>query len=163
VIRHLINLLLWALPPSRCFAFRRLCLRLAGVSIAPGAAFCGRGWIYGRGRLAIGDDSWLSPGVIIYTHLDVSIVIGARCDIGPGVEFIVGSHAIGDSARRAGPGSARAISVGDGCWLGAGSKILGGVTVGSGSVIAVGAVVLKDVPPNTLYAGVPAVLKRTLD
>ena len=162
MIRHLINLLLWALPPSRCFALRRLCLRLAGVSIAPGAAFCGRGWIYGRGRLAIGDDSWLSPGVIVYTHLDVSIVIGERCDIGPGVEFIVGSHVIGDSTRRAGRGTARAINVGNVCWIGAGSKIMGGVTIGSGSVVAAGAVVLRDVPPNTLYAGVPAVLKRTL-
>jgi maltose O-acetyltransferase len=162
VIRHLINLLLSGLPPSRWFSFRRWCLRLAGISLAPGVKICGRGWIYGRGRLEIGADSWVSPGVTIHTHVDVPITIGARCDIGPGVEFIVGSHTIGGGERRAGPGTARAIHVGDGCWIGAGSKILGGVTVGMGSVIAAGAVVVHDVPPNTLVAGVPAMPKRTL-
>jgi maltose O-acetyltransferase len=162
VIRHLVNLLLCGLPPSRCFAFRRLCLRIAGISLAPGTRVCGRGWIYGRGRLAIGRDSWLSPGVIVHTHLAAAISIGARCDIGPGVEFIVGSHNIGGAGRRAGQGTARAIQVGDGCWIGAGAKIFGGVTVGASSVIGAGAVVLHDVPPNTLVAGVPAAPKRSL-
>ncbi len=51
---------------------------------------CGRGWIYGRGRLSIGNDTWLSPGVIFHTHLDAPIIIGSNCDIGPSVEFITG-------------------------------------------------------------------------
>lgn len=41
-------------------------------------------------------------------------------------------------------------------WLGANSTILPGVTVGKNAVIAAGAVVTKDVPANTVVAGVPA-------
>ena len=41
-------------------------------------------------------------------------------------------------------------------WIGTGVKILPGVTIGKGSVIAAGAVVTKDIPPYTLYGGVPA-------
>lgn len=124
--------------------------------------FCGRGWVYGRGSLHIGERTWLSPGVVIHTHADANIVIDDDCDIGPGVEFITGSHLMGTSERRAGEGTAKSISVGRGCWIGAGSKILGGVCIGAGAVVAAGALVTHDVPPNTLVAGVPARVKREL-
>lgn len=126
------------------------------------ACFCGRGWVYGRGRLQIGHRSWLSPGVIVHTHLEAEVVIGDRCDVGPGVEFITGSHLPGSTSRRAGAGTALPIIVGHGCWIGAGSRILGGVTIGDGVIVAAGAVVTHDVPPNVLVAGVPAVIKRAL-
>jgi maltose O-acetyltransferase len=64
------------------------------------------GRIYGRGQFHIGENSWLSPGVIVYTHENARIVIGNQCDIGPGVQLITGSHEIGASARRAGTGIA---------------------------------------------------------
>ena len=41
-------------------------------------------------------------------------------------------------------------------WIGAGSIILSGVTVGRGAIVAAGAVVTKDVPPYEIHAGVPA-------
>lgn len=41
-------------------------------------------------------------------------------------------------------------------WIGAGATILPGVTIGENSVVAAGAVVTKDVPPNTIVGGVPA-------
>lgn len=123
---------------------------------------CGRGWLYGRGLLCIGSNTWLSPGVIFYTHLDAPIVIGANCDIGPAVEFIPGGHVIGSASRRAGSGTANPISIGNGCWIGAKSIILGGVNIGDGCIVAAGAVVTCDVPPNCLVAGVPARVKRQL-
>lgn len=162
MLRHLLNFLFWILPPSRCFEFKRLCLKLGQVEIGENVSLCGRGWIYGRGQLRIGSDTWLSPGVIFHTHLDASIVIGANCDIGPSVEFITGSHLIGAASRRAGYGTAKPIVVNDGCWIGAGSLILGGVTIGSGVVVAAGSVVIRDVPANVLVAGVPAVVKKEL-
>ncbi len=162
MLRHFLNLLLWPLPPSRLFAFRRLCLRMADIEIAPGVCFCGRGWIYGRGHLHVGRNTWLSPGVVIHTHVDAEVRIGARCDIGPGVEFIAGSHLIGPATRRAGAGTALPIRVGNGCWLGAGCRVLGGVEIGDGAIVAAGAVVTRNVAPNTLVAGVPAVHKREL-
>jgi len=163
MIRHFFNLLLWGLPPSRLFSFRRLCLRLGNVAVGDNVSVCGRGWIYGRGRFSIGSNTWLSPGVIVHTNQDADICIGERCDVGPGVEFIPGGHEIGLLHRRAGKGIARLITVGNGCWIGAKCIILGGVTIGEGSVVAAGAVVTDDVEPNTFVAGVPAEFKRNLD
>jgi len=162
MIRHLLNFLLWLLPPSRLFLLRRFCLKLAKINVGKKISVCGRGWIYGRGALNIGDNSWLSPGVIFYTHLDAPIIIGTNCDVGPAVEFITGGHSIGDSSRRAGEGTAGSIVINDGCWIGAGTRIMGGVNVGAGAVIAAGSVVICDVPENVLVAGVPAVVKKDL-
>jgi maltose O-acetyltransferase len=162
MIRHVVNILLYWLPPSRFFYARRLLLRVAGISVNRDVKFCGRGWIYGRGELVIGGDTWLSPGVITHTHIDVQILIGERCDIGPGVEFIPGSHKIGNGSRRAGSGTAKPITIGNGCWIGANSIILGGVYIGEGCIVAAGAVVTRDIPPNSLVAGVPARVKRQL-
>lgn len=162
MLRHLINFLLYVLPPSRMFALRRALLRLAGIDIGIDACVCGGGWIYGRGQLSIGQGTWLSPGTVFHTHADVVILIGDRCDIGPGVHFIPGGHLIGTARRRAGPGTAKPIRVGNGTWIGAGTQILGGAEIGEGSVIAAGAVVTRDIPANTLAAGVPAKVKREL-
>ena len=50
-----------------------------------------------------------------------------------------------------------------GTWIGARSTILGGVTLGEGSIVAAGAVVSRSVPPNTIVGGVPASVIRELD
>lgn len=162
VTRHFINIVLSLLPPSRLFVVRRWMLSRAGVDLSIDVCFCGGGWIYGRGELVIGATTWLSPRVIFYTHPDAPISLGDCCDVGPGVEFITGSHTIGGSTRRAGEGCARPIVVGNGCWIGARSIILGGVSIGSGSIVAAGSVVTRDVPENVLVAGVPAQIKKSL-
>lgn len=48
------------------------------------------------------------------------------------------------------------IHIKKGAWIGAGSIILSDVTIGEYSVVAAGAVVIKDVPPYTVVGGVPA-------
>lgn len=50
--------------------------------------------------------------------------------------------------------------VGERCFVGARSVILPGVVVGDGSIVAAGAVVVRDVPPNTIVAGNPAMVIR---
>ena len=55
------------------------------------------------------------------------------------------------------------IHIEDDCWLGAGVKVLSGVTIGKGSVIGAGAVVTKDIPPYSVVVGVPGkVIKRRI-
>jgi acetyltransferase-like isoleucine patch superfamily enzyme len=48
------------------------------------------------------------------------------------------------------------VIIGDNVWIGSNATILPGVTIGDNSVVAAGAVVTKDVPVNTVVAGVPA-------
>jgi len=46
--------------------------------------------------------------------------------------------------------------VGDGAWIGAGAKILDGVSVGEGAIIGAAAVVREDVEPRAVAVGIPA-------
>ena len=48
------------------------------------------------------------------------------------------------------------------CWIGAGATILPGVTVGENAIVGAGAVVTKDVEPNTVVGGIPAKLIKKL-
>jgi maltose O-acetyltransferase len=72
------------------------------------------------------------------------------------------SHAVGGPEQRAGERETAAVTIGRGAWLGAGVVVLPGVTVGDGCVVAAGSVVTRDLEPNALYAGVPAVKKSDL-
>lgn len=55
------------------------------------------------------------------------------------------------------------ITIKDGCWICSGATICGGVTIGENSIVAAGAVVTRDVPPNSIVAGVPARVIRQID
>ena len=48
------------------------------------------------------------------------------------------------------------IYIGKNVWIGASAVVLPGVRIGDGASVAAGAVVTKDVPPNTVVGGVPA-------
>ena len=50
----------------------------------------------------------------------------------------------------------RGVSIGANVWIGMNSLILKGVTVGDGAIVAAGSVVVRDVPPKAVVAGVPA-------
>lgn len=55
------------------------------------------------------------------------------------------------------------ITVKSGCWICSGAVICGGVTIGENSIVAAGAIVNRDVPPNSIAAGVPAKVIRQID
>jgi acetyltransferase-like isoleucine patch superfamily enzyme len=71
--------------------------------------------------------------------------------IGPNVNIITSGHPLEPSKRRAYV-EAKPIAIEKNVWIAAGATILGGVIVGENSVVAAGAVVTKDVPPNSLVA-----------
>lgn len=55
------------------------------------------------------------------------------------------------------------ITIEDGCWICSGAIVCGGVTIGKNSIVAAGAVVTRDVPPDSIVAGVPAKVLRQID
>lgn len=55
------------------------------------------------------------------------------------------------------------ITIGKNVWIGAGATILQGVNIDNNAVVAAGAVVAKDVAPNTIVGGVPAKFIKTVN
>jgi maltose O-acetyltransferase len=97
-------------------------------------------------------------------HVDVTgpVTLGNCVTLGHHVIIITSDHQIGTAMLRAGLLIPRPVTIGDGAWVAAGAIILPDVNVGPGAVVAAGAVVTADVPANTLVAGVPARVIRTL-
>lgn len=81
--------------------------------------------------------------------------------IGPNVSIITSGHPL-DSTRRRAVTIGKPIAIERNVWIATGATIIGGVTVGENSVVAAGAVVTRDVPPNVLVGGNPARVIRTL-
>lgn len=142
------------LPPAlRVRALRRTGIGLGAVSLYDHCYF-------GSTDVVIGDGSFVNAEVFFDSAGGISI--GRDCAIGMRTLLLTSGHGVGPSGRRAGPVERRPISIGDGCWIGAGVTILPGVSVGRGCVVAAGAVVTRDCEPDSLYAGVPARLVRAL-
>ena len=64
-------------------------------------------------------------------------------------------------AEQEGMSSQGGILIGDSVWIGAGANVLDGVRIGSGSVVGAGAVVTRNIPDNSIAAGVPAKVLRS--
>jgi maltose O-acetyltransferase len=90
------------------------------------------------------------------------IVIGNDCMFGPNVTVVTSNHPIDPEARKTNVVINKTVRIGNNVWLCANSLILPGVTVGDNAVVAAGAVVTKDVPPNTVVAGNPAKVVKTV-
>jgi virginiamycin A acetyltransferase len=127
----------------------------------------------------------IDPGVSIGDHSYVTVngyifsgEVGKYCSIGPYCMIGMPEHPlsyVSTSPAIYGPENifrvapswndfAKPPQVGNDVWIGVNATILQGVKVGDGAVIAAGSVVVKDVPPYTIVAGVPAkVIKRRFD
>jgi acetyltransferase-like isoleucine patch superfamily enzyme len=114
----------------------------------------------GGRRVHIGRDVFINYDVFIDNAAPV--FIGDRVSFGQGARIVTGTHVIGVEDRRAGNYTAAPVRVEDGAWVGAYAILMPGVTVGRGALVATGALVTKDVPPDTLVAGVPATPRRAL-
>ena len=104
--------------------------------------------------------------------LDVApITLGDNVLIGPNVTLATPNHPFiaEERAYTVYPNGCHAleyaepITTGDHCWLCAGATVCGGVTIGAGSIIAAGAVVTRDIPSDSIAAGVPARVLRQID
>lgn len=158
---HIANLASVLLPQTRCFAVRRWLYRLGGADIAPGVMISGTARIH-YPNVSVAAHAWIGPGVQLVASHGGRIAIGEHVGIGPGAMFSTGTHEIGATWRRCGPGRSEPVSIGDGSWIGTRATFVAGSGVGRSCVVAAGAVVTKMFPDNVLIAGVPAKVVRTL-
>lgn len=139
-------------------------LRAAGVRIGAGSQIQGPISITGIDvpyeHLSFGEHTLVSGR--LHVDLGASVTIGDGVRIGHDVSLLTVGHEIGSEALRSGARQARPITVGNGAWLASRVIVLGGVSIGAGAIVAAGAVVTRAVPANTLVAGVPARVVRTL-
>ncbi|MGH9453236.1 MAG: acyltransferase, partial [Terriglobia bacterium] len=116
-------------------------------------------------RLTIGDNTGIGHNCAFTVGKEIRI--GKHCRFGSSVAvFDAPGHPADPAARLAGLPSAqnevRPITIGDNVWIGTGAIIFPGVTIGDGSIVAMGSVVMSNVPPNTMVAGNPARQVRAL-
>jgi acetyltransferase-like isoleucine patch superfamily enzyme len=95
------------------------------------------------------------------TFLDLGgITIEDGVLIGPKVNLISESHPLNPAERNV--LDVKSVLIKQNAWIGAAATILPGVTVGRNSVVAAGALVTRDVPDNSVVAGVPAKIVKEL-
>lgn len=113
-----------------------------------------------EGEILIGKYSLITPGVRIMAAK--KIVIGDACMIAHGAYISDADwHGIYDRAEPV--GKTKPVVLEDNVWIGDSAIICKGVTIGKNSIIGAGAVVTKDVPENSVFAGNPAKLVKKLD
>ena len=108
----------------------------SGISIGDRTALGAGSFLGGQGGIRIGNDVIMGPGVRIFSE-------NHRFD------------ALDQPIRTQGV-RRRGVSIGDDCWIGASVTIVDGVKIGTGCVVAAGAVVTSNVPPFSVAGGVPA-------
>lgn len=130
-----------------------------------------------KNKAIIGENCDIESGLVFHNCTDYSnLIIGDNCHIGKNCFFdlrdkiIIGNNVVismqctfithidisKSSLKIYYPLSSEAIKINDNCYIGAKSLILKGIEIGECSIIAAGSVVIKNVEPRTLVAGVPA-------
>ncbi|WP_425448167.1 2,3,4,5-tetrahydropyridine-2,6-dicarboxylate N-acetyltransferase [Dethiothermospora halolimnae] len=118
-----------------------------------------------RDKVSIGKNAVIMMGAVINigsnigknTMVDMNAVIGARAIIGENCH--VGAGAVVAGVLE--PPSKTPVIIEDNVLIGANAVLLEGVRVKKGAVVAAGSIVTKDVPENSVVAGIPAkVIKK---
>jgi len=112
------------------------------------------------GRIDIGSYGLICPGVRVSAASE--IIIGDSVMLAQGA-FITDSDWHGVYDRSQSGGQSVPVRIGRNAWIGDSAIVAKGVTIGDNSIIGAGAVVIRDIPPNVIAAGNPALVVKELD
>lgn len=110
----------------------------------------------------------ISIGAGTFVNLDCvfldcnRITLGHDVQVAPGVHLYTATHPIDPVVRRSGQELALPITIADNVWLGGGSIVCPGVSIGENTVVGAGAVVTRNLPANVVAVGNPARILRQL-
>ena len=111
-------------------------------------------------HLEMGVNSFINYDCIMLNNAMVKL--GDNVLVGPKVSFYTVMHPIDAKQREQWLVYTKPITVEDNVWIGGSATILGGVTIGKNAIVGAGAVVTKDVEPNTIVVGNPARVLRKI-
>ena len=112
-----------------------------------------------REQVEIGDNAVIMMGAVINIGAVIGAVLGGRAIVGKNCHIGAGTVLAGVVE----PASAVPVIIEDDVVIGANAVVLEGCRVGKGAVVAAGAVVVSDVEPNTVVAGIPAKVLKGKD
>lgn len=142
---------LFALSPRPLWGWRRLLLRLFGARIGSDVHVYPSVRITIPWNLAIGDETAIGEGVILYAL--GPITIGRQVTVSQHAHLCAGSHDYRDPAM---PLLKPPVTIGDGAWICADAFVGPGVTIGAGAIAGARAVLVADVPAHAIVGGNPA-------
>ncbi|AMO58344.1 hypothetical protein GZ77_21720 [Endozoicomonas montiporae] len=135
--------------------FKTLLGKVEEANIEP-SFYCDYGY-----NIHLGKNFYSNHNLVI---LDVCpVIIGDNVMFGPNVTVTSAGHPIDAETRNSGLEFGKKITIGNNVWLGANVTVNPGVTIGDNVVIGSGSVVTKDIPANTVAAGVPCKVIREID
>lgn len=114
-------------------------------------------------KLLVGKGVCLNNAVI--NTMSGIVEVRSYAFMGHNVSLLTGTHdckQVGRSRQAAVPESGRDIIVGEGAWVASNVTIIGPCKIGENAVIGAGSVITGTVPPNTIYAGIPAKFVRNI-
>jgi len=131
-----------------------------------GIANIGKGSLFSAegGSIVIGNSFSCNTNCHINASVGGKILMGKNILVGPNVVIRTANHNFTNKDKPINEQGHNYdnIKVDDNVWIGANCVILGGVIIGKGSVIAAGAVVIKNVEPFTIVGGVPAKVLKSI-
>ena len=145
------------LPLHTMGSVRIRLLRLAGIAVGSGSGVAGTIRLGGgpspASRLLIGSWCFINDGC----RFDVTapVTLEDNVYLGHEVAILSATHEIAGPDQRAGHTIGRPVTVDGVPGSGPEQPLLGGVTIGAGSIVAAGAVVVRSTKPNTVVGGVP--------
>jgi sugar O-acyltransferase (sialic acid O-acetyltransferase NeuD family) len=109
-------------------------------------------------RVTIDRGCFVQAGCVLTCDIEIGEFVTINCGATINHDVTIASLATISPGAHVGG----AVSIGEGALLGIGCSVKQGITIGAWSVVGAGAVVVKDVPPDAVVAGVPAQVTKTL-
>ncbi len=128
---------------------------IAGEILVEQPFYCDYGY-----NISVGDRFYANHNLVILDEAEVTF--GDNVFVAPNCAFYTAGHPLDAVERNRGIEYARPITVGNNVWIGGNVCVLPGVTIGDNCVIGAGSVVVKDIPANSVAAGNPCKVIKTL-